>query len=480
MIKTKKLNRIIIFLKIILIQGMLAYGQTTSTVPSVVAGQSQGKVNYKYYSKADLEKDLTFIYEKFTSIHPIFLNKTFKEKWVIEFEAAKRLLKDSMTQNQFYLISAPLLAYLNDSHSNFLCPGDQRRKFMMEGGLSFPFSVSISDNSIFVTEYYGNDSLLFKGGEEIVQINGIPSSDILHEMQKLIGGKNILVKNLTIEMYFRSYLWMIYGFEKDYYLLLRDNTNQLSEIFVKGINNDQFLRNRKRYPPMMTEHYSLSFDRNIKTSVLTIRSFSDLDGFCAFADSAFQVIAKESIDNLIIDIRGNLGGRSIVVDSLMNYLTNKPYSQYKRIETLISNDLKVYYQAKYPEKYDAIKDFENGDLISSQGDMVIPLEKKYRFNGKLFLLTDSKTSSAAATFAGVFKEFKLGVIVGEETGGTIEYFGDFWFLTLPNTGLQFHISPKRFVQHGGTDLKRGVIPDFVISNSHGSIMDFTKKLINNK
>jgi len=471
-----KIKKTIVLLAI-LSGGSFVFCQSKSQDFSTVNESTIGTIDYSYFSKADLEKDLMFFHEKLPSIHPLFLDKDFKGKWENEFAAAIRLLKDSMTQNEFYLISAPLLAYLNDSHSNFLCPVDQRKKYMMEGGSSFPFSVKLDENRIFVTEYYGEGSLLFKGCEEMVQKNDIASTNIIFEMQKLVGGKSLPVKNLTIEMYFRTYLWMIFGFEKDYQLVLRNDSHQLSNIFVNGITNEQFLKNRKRYTPPKTEQYSISIEEDEKTSVLTIRSFSDLNGFCAFADSAFRVIAEKKVENLIIDIRGNLGGRSIVVDSLMNYLTNKPYNQYQKIETLISNDLKAYYKEKYPEKYDEIKDFVIGELYSSSDEMVYPHNSKFRFSGKLFLLTDNKTSSAAATFSGVCKELKLSVIVGEETGGTTEYFGDFWFLTLPSTGLQFHLSPKRFVQYGGTDLKRGVFPDFLVSNKSDSIMDFTKKLI---
>jgi hypothetical protein len=468
----------VIILLAILSGGSFVFCQSKSQDFSTVNESTLGKVNYSYFSKADLEKDLMLFHEKLTSIHPLFLDKEFKGKWENEFSSSKRLLKDSMTQNEFYLISAPLLAYLNDSHSNFLCPTDQRMKYMLGGGgLSFPFSVKLDENRIFVSEYYGEDSHLFKGGEEIVQVNDIASTDIIHEMQKLVGGNSIPIKNLTIEMYFRTYMWMIFGFEKDYQLVLRNDSHQLSNVFVNGITNEQFLKNRKRYSPPKTEQYSLSIEEDEKISVLTIRTFSDLNGFCAFADSAFRLIAKKNIENLIIDIRGNLGGRSIVVDSLMNYLTSKPYKQYQKIETRISHDLKAYYKDKYPEKYEEIKNLAIDEQLSSNDELVYPINKKLRFNGRLFLLTDSKTFSAAATFAGVFKEQKLGVIVGEETGGTIEYFGDFWFLSLPNTGLQFHISPKQFVQWGGTDLKRGVIPDFVISSKNNSVMDFTKKLI---
>ncbi len=436
-----------------------------------------GQVKYTYFSKKALEQDLLFFSEKLTSIHPKFMDKSYCSKWESEFADINKSLKDSMIQNEFYLIVSPFLAYLNDAHSNFLCPFDQRKQYMMSGGLAFPFALTIANNSIYISEYYGNDSILFKGGEEILEINAIKSSLILNEMQKLIGSNAVSIRNKTIQMNFRSYLWMIYGFENDYELLLRNEPNKTYKIVVKGITNDQYLNNKKRYINQQEELYSLLQLEKNKTAILTIRSFADLKGFCYFADSAFQVIKKNDIKNLIIDVRGNGGGRSIVVDSLMNYLTSKPYAQYQKIETRISNDLKAYYKEKYPEKYNEIKDFKINELLTTLGDTSIPLNNNYRYKGNLFLLTSNTTFSAAATFAGLFKELKLGTIIGEETGGTIEYYGDFWYITLPNTGLQFHISPKRFVQYGGTNMEKGVMPDFVVPNKNDSIVNFTINLI---
>ena len=436
-----------------------------------------GQIKYDYYSKKNLEQDLLFFSDKLTAIHPLFSDTTFSNKWKKKFGSVNMSLKDSMTQNEFYLLVSPLLSYLNDAHSNFLCPLDQRKRYMLSGGLSFPFSVTLRGNSIFISEYYGEDSLLFKGGEEIVKINASLSSELLNEMRKLVGGNSVHIRNKTIEMNFRTYLWMIPGYENDYELTVRNRSNQPLKVFVKGITNDQFIRNRKRFPSLQQEQFSLSTDKNEQTSVLTIRSFADLKGFCAFADSAFQVIAEKNTKNLIIDIRGNLGGRSIVVDSLMNYLTHKQYSQYRKIETRISSDLLAYYKEKYPEKNEEIKDRTLNELFVSSGNTTKPHQKKFHYEANLFLLTDNLTFSAAATFAGLFKELKLGTIIGEETGGTIGFYGDFWFSTMPVSKLEFHISPKHFVQYGGTDMDKGVIPDFSIPGKNDSILEFTYDLI---
>jgi len=45
---------------------------------------------------------------------------------------------------------------------------------------------------------------------------------------------------------------------------------------------------------------------------------------------------------------------------------------------------------------------------------------------------------------------------------------------LPNTQLEFYVSPKRFVQFGGTEPDRGVVPDFVQEKDP---VNFTHQLI---
>ena len=106
-----------------------------------------------------------------------------------------------------------------------------------------------------------------------------------------------------------------------------------------------------------------------------------------------------------------------------------------------------------------------------------PKRNALSFNGNLYLLTNNTSFSAAATFAGLFKELKLGTIIGEETGGKISYYGDFWYNKTPNTEITFYVSPKLFIQYGGTDLNRGVIPDYLVQDKDDSIKDFTFKII---
>lgn len=435
------------------------------------------QIKYSYYSKSILEQDLDFFSGKLTSIHPLLLDNDYRKLWENNLSVIRRSLKDSMTQNEFYLLLAPSLSFLNDDHSFVKMPFGQRIQYTKAGGLAFPFNVEITDSKIFITQYFGDDSTLFSEGEEILRINDIPSSEMISEMQKLFGGTSIANKQKAAASNFRFYVWMLYGFENDYNMLVRDRKNQVRSVFVPGISNEQFQRNLKRVSPKRSDLYSLSIDPDHNAAILKIKSFGQLESFCSFADSAFKELASNHIQNLIIDIRGNGGGRSIVVDSLMNYLTEKEYAQYKKIEVRVSPELKGRYKERYPKQFDWLNSLEIDELANQDIQVIKPLTNHFRFTGKLFLLTDKTTASAAATFSGIFKEKNLGVIIGEETGGTIDYFGDYWELSTPNTEITFCISPKQFIQYGGTEFKRGVIPDHLVANTNDSIMKYANRLI---
>lgn len=436
-----------------------------------------GQLNYTYYSKMQVEQDLDYAFIKLTNIHPIFLDKEELTDCQNKFSTIKESLKDSMTQNEVYLILAPLFASLNDGHTGVLTPTNDRSQYNKAEGKAFPFFVSIKKDSMYVSFYCGNDSSLFIGGEQILEINGIDATNIVHEMQKLYGGKSIANKQKLIADKFRFLIWMVYEFDDNYNITIKNNQNEIQKITIPGITSDEFRQNIKRRPKLTMKYYDLSFDKEKNAAILKIRTFADLKGFCSFAKSAFTEMKNKNVENLIIDVRNNAGGRSIVVDSLMNYLTKKEYSQYKEIETRVSNELIERYKEKYPERIEWINQYSINDLVSQDQITKHPKRNALSFNGNLYLLTNNTSFSAAATFAGLFKELKLGTIIGEETGGKISYYGDFWYNKTPNTEITFYVSPKLFIQYGGTDLNRGVIPDYLVQDKDDSIKDFTFKII---
>ena len=444
-------------------------------LPSIAFGQ----INYQYFSKTEVASDLDFLAEKVNTIHPKMTDRKNSNWWLNQVEELKSSLPDSLTKNDCYLLFSKLLAKIEDGHTGVQIPFDQRKEYSQSGGLSFPFLVNIEDGSLFIDYYLGIDSTLFAGGEEILQINGEDVKDMITEMERLFGDASSHIRQNQVAYYFRFLIWMVYDWQDNYDILITDSSHPIKRVQVEGVSSEEFIKNLKKRTAQKIRKFDLSVDVSKSTALMKIKSFGDLDQFCSFADSSFSLIAKQNIRNLIIDVRENGGGRSVVVDSLMNYLTDQSYAQYQLIETRISSDLLEYYKTKYPEIYDQIKSTPIDSLQLLPVQIKLPPPKNNRFNGNLYVLTDNGTYSAAATFAGVIKEWGLGVLIGEETGGTIEYYGDYWMHQTPVMKLSFYISPKKFTQFGGIDVNSGVKPDYEINDKSDMILKFAYDLISN-
>ena len=107
--------------------------------------------------------------------------------------------------------------------------------------------------------------------------------------------------------------------------------------------------------------------------------------------------------SLIIDIRSNGGGKYGVVDSLMDFLTDKPYK---------------YCSKSYEAPFNG---YGSGAPREVACDVIQPFNAKERFQGKLYVLIGPDTFSAAITFATILQDYGLATLIGEETTDTASY-----------------------------------------------------------
>lgn len=73
--------------------------------------------------------------------------------------------------------------------------------------------------------------------------------------------------------------------------------------------------------------YSFKVDEKKKVAVMDFRSFNNPQRMKMFADSMFVTLREKGIKNLIIDLRNNGGGNSMVGDVLFRYISPKPFKQ---------------------------------------------------------------------------------------------------------------------------------------------------------
>nr|WP_246543133.1 S41 family peptidase [Fusibacter paucivorans] len=203
-------------------------------------------------------------------------------------------------------------------------------------------------------------------------------------------------------------------------------------------------------------------------------SFSDPEHtFDAFLKDLFVKIRDEKIDNLIIDLRMNKGGLSSLGDQILSYLTDKPYSQYKRMETLVSQEAREAYIKEAPGfiRWFPIQYFHPmlkplwekkiGEVNAIDYPAIEPKENALMFKGRVFVLIDAGSMSSSTMLASTIKTYDLGVLIGEPTGGRDCMYGSVATYTMPNTGLQIEM-PSAVIYGNQTE---HVQPDHLCSQT---------------
>ena len=400
------------------------------------------------FSKQELVSDFEYLYSSMEDNHPDLFFYLSESDYQNNKTKVLNSLQDSMSLESFYLQIAPFVASIKDGHTTINTPIKNRVQYLNKGGLAFPLKVNIEDERLFVSVDLSLEQNV-PVGAELLSINEIPVPEILNHMFGLKGSEvNNEIKYWEISNYFSTLLWYLYRFENDYRLLISENDEKKS-IYLQGITQAQFMEMRalKEEPANTINPYNFRIDSLQNVAFLEIRSFYDTEGLSEFFNNSFQKLALYDVDSLMIDVSGNGGGRSASVDSLMNYLTDKPYKQYRKIELRVSETIKTIYKERYPVIYNEIKDLPNGQIYIYDIPYTVPSEKNTKFSGKFIINADSKTYSAGSTFVSLINCLQRGIVIGH-TGSPKIYFGDFLQLTLPNTKIEYTVSVKKFYDCG--------------------------------
>ena len=225
-----------------------------------------------------------------------------------------------------------------------------------------------------------------------------------------------------------------------------------------------------------------------KTGYLSVKDFViDKRDFYNNVDSIFARIRMDSIDNLIIDIRNNPGGNSELADYLISCIYSKPY---KGNSIILIKRSEQYY--KYMRGYFSwwfkpfltfikqINDYKQtpvGMVYEDMKGFKNPINIKYRFKGKIYLLINSNTFSTALGFATVIKDYEIGHIIGEQTKSEVNEFGDIYPFDLPNSGLWVWTSAKRYIRPSGELTVGGLKPDTFVDDINDNILEYTIRMI---
>lgn len=213
-------------------------------------------------------------------------------------------------------------------------------------------------------------------------------------------------------------------------------------------------------------------------AVLKIRDFSK--GRIKVYDTIFAELKKHNVQNLIIDLRGNPGGRLNEIHKLAQYLNDTAFVFIKPATITKRSTFFNLYRGKsvaskilgtpFISVFSTIRGLKasRNDL----GELQLPIKsskitqpKPLNYKNNIYVITDGMTFSAAAIISSHLKGRNRAVFVGDETGGTYNgtVAGIMPEVKLPNSKLVVRVGLMTIKPNEQTEKEGyGVMPDTYI------------------
>jgi hypothetical protein len=456
-----------------------------------------------------LTEDITTLKVVLETVHPGLYRYTSKRDMDKLFAVAKKQLDKPLTEIEFYKRINPIITAIKDEHT-FAIPSEKWWKTQIgktsyavsapaAKGKLFPFFIRVIDNRIYI-ENNLSDSLSLMPGDEIMSINGQSAKEVLEVLLPTISGNGNIEAfrlrhleqfslNQTYNRFMVHYAIFI-GTPEVFELNIKRQSGTTSIYKIPALASHTLFNNYwRRYSsvndPKKRKENPLEFKMlDDKTGYLRLSSFhTQVWAKYNYSHSTefrtiFKYIADRNIQHLVVDLRGNEGGNPAIGMEALQYLCTDSYRPY---DYHMVNNYRFPALKKFFRDSTAMSNFPD-EVFIRQTDGTYRSNPAYKteswsrpmqpgannFKGKLYVLTDGATGSAAAIFATLIRvNRKDAVFIGEECGGDMEgpVSGGGTDITLPNSGIKVDIPfIRRVINLNGYQNRKahGIIPDHVI------------------
>ena len=503
------------------------YGLTVLLLSNCSSYQKHNTLIETNLSVEEQIEDINYLERKIHKIQPSLYQFVSEEELRRKFDSVRSTINIPLKPNNFYFKVSPLLASIRQGHASMsaLVPEYSKKetKELKKKGIGpiSQFDYKFIENKLFIVKNKSKDSTI-QEGTEVVSIENITPQELFSKYRKTYSSDGF---NETFIPY---YFTMRYGTYMFYELGMKDSLN-----FNLKCYDSVYTRLIKRFPDKKTEekstkkdsistpkikdslvkkltkeekkiakqkekekneyNYNYGYDKVSKEYTKTL-TFTDIDSCTAvfkiknFAKGGYKTAYKEvfkllrdtDTKNLVLDLRGNPGGRLNEIHELYSYLTAD--STFQLIEepkvTSKTSLLQADYLSVIPKSsyiltipsypvYAAIlmlktrKD-ENGEYrFRMKSSKEKPNSENY-FDGKVYVLINGGSFSAACIISSKLKENPEITFVGEETGGAFNgtVAGRTSSYELPNSKLKTRLWIMDIAATNKTDeIGRGIFPD---------------------
>lgn len=455
---------------------------------------SNDKNNKLYFTKIkvdDLKKDVKFVQKKLIKMHPNLYWYISEKALNYKFDSLNKTIIEPLTANEFYLKLSPVVAAVHQGHMNInlmqLKPADAiKKKYKYSTNPLEHFEYSYWNEKLYITKNKSEKDSLIQIGSEVLAINGITPQMLFNKYNKSLTADGY--NKTGIPKFFARRINSLYATElgfldsisidllcanvlskqivqrkfKDLNVKKKKDNKQpkdsisesstrkqdtiaekkISKAEKKALANAKSKEAKNDYKHKQLFGYDYKtkeFEKEISypntsnksTAVLKIRGFSE--SRIKVYDTIFTEFKNNNVQNLIIDLRGNPGGRINDIYKLSQFLNDTTYKFVK--PAIVTNRLtffntirgksvvQTFFSIPFTTIFAtirAVKTYrsDDGKILYPMKSSKITNPKTNNYKNNLYVITDGMTFSAAAIISSHLKGRNRAIFVGEETSGT--------------------------------------------------------------
>lgn len=383
------------------------------------------------------------------------------------FDSLEKVLKTPKSEIELFQLYSKFVASIRCGHS--VVWSKKMTDEYLKSSNRLPFTIYYSNQKLFLAYEYKDSLITLPKYTEIVSLNNRKPIELANEISTYLSsdGFNQTLKNEKLKYQF-MYLYYCFIEQADSFLVryISEKKDTVSFNFKGSVSRIKQTHKSKSVFNFKRKNINYSIDILQKTAYLKLPYPLPNSLIYKFRlNRFFKMIDNSLTQNLILDLRGNGGG--IMQKYMAGFLTDSSY-KYETTMYMGKEKPNEYYKFKFNSQRIsvAITRFLYTHFAKyNQIQYVSP--HKNRFSGKLYVLTNGFTFSAAANLATNLKHYSNAILVGEETGGSyLLCSSGNLVLELPNSKLRMTINPLKFVNSVALqEHKGGVLPTFEVKPS---------------
>ena len=338
-----------------------------------------------------LTEDIMFFKQELPKRHKNMFSNITKEEF---YDMTDQLIDkvDQLNNKQVFVELNKIIALIGDAHTTI----------NIWDGYSYPLEFWMFDGKVYVVNT--DTSLKEMMFSQVLKVDGVDIDIIIEKLTTLISHENeswilaMLPSYLQSPVYMYS-LGIVQNENNAVFTVQKNEKVQDFTVSALGYGKSANFVNEKTEDVLIgkyEKYYNYEYLTDYKACYFEYNACANMDGqtFTNFNKEMFDMIEKNNVDKIIIDLRSNMGGNSEILNpftkELNSYITNK-------------DNVKVYI-----------------------------LVGRNTFSSGMFAIYRIKESAPDA------------ISVGEPTGGSLDCYGEVKTFNLPNSQIPIGYSTKYF------------------------------------